>query len=80
METARQIAERFVGHPPNIDDLERAILRHMEHHIFEARKVEREACARVAEAPAWSAPTETGEWALREAAKVIAHAIRSRKD
>lgn len=47
METAREIAERFVGHPPNVDDLERAILRHMEHHMQRAARIERDECAAI---------------------------------
>jgi hypothetical protein len=39
---------------------------------------EREACAKIAEAPAWSAPTANGEWALREVAKIVATEIRAR--
>ena len=44
------------------------------------RRDEREECAEMIEGVAWSSPTETGEWALREAAKVIAGMIRARKD
>lgn len=44
MQTAREIAEQFVDGDAAAD-LERAILRHMEHHMMRAR----EACALVAE-------------------------------
>jgi hypothetical protein len=43
--TAAQIAERFVGEPSNVNDLERAILRHMEYHMLRAAEVERARCA-----------------------------------
>lgn len=46
--------------------------------IAEAIAEERKACAKVAETIPWSAATAEGEWALREAAKVIANQIRSR--
>jgi hypothetical protein len=45
-----------------------------------ARDYEREECAREVERIAWSSPTAEGEWALREAAKVIAAQIRARKN
>lgn len=48
MQTALEIATAYAkdGHTA---DLERMILRHMEHHIVAARAAEREACAKVAE-------------------------------
>ena len=64
--TLRWLAENY--------DLDPRVVRGVEALI----DAEREACAQVAEHPAWSAPTAEGEWALREAAKVIAHAIRNR--
>lgn len=45
-----------------------------------ARAVERYECAHEVERIAWSAPTASGEWALREVAKVAAAQIRARKD
>jgi hypothetical protein len=39
---------------------------------------EREACAKTAETIGWSSPTSETEFALREAAKVIAAKIRNR--
>lgn len=47
------------------------------------RQVELDALERAAkkiESIAWSAPTATGEWALREAARVIVAEIRSLKE
>jgi hypothetical protein len=45
--------------------------------VDRAVAVERERCAQIAEAPAWSAPTANGEWALREVAKIVATQIRA---
>jgi hypothetical protein len=39
---------------------------------------EREACAKAAETIGWSSPTSETEFAMREAAKVIAAKIRNR--
>jgi hypothetical protein len=44
------------------------------------RREEREAIIAMIEGVAWSSPTAAGEWALREAAKVIVAKIRARKD
>lgn len=78
MATAREIACTY-GDPDRIDDLERAILRHMEQHIISTAAVEREACAVLAdsyERRAWDAQPSAQEAAV--AAKHIAAAIRAR--
>ena len=76
METARQIAERFVGEASNVDDLERAILRHMEHHIVAHREAEREACAEIANAQ----PCPHGDVEDHTSCgEIIAEAIRARE-
>lgn len=47
METAEQIAKRFA--PDNAVELERAILRHMAHHMRRAASIERDECAALVE-------------------------------
>jgi hypothetical protein len=46
--------------------------------VKELIAAEREACAKTAETIGWSSPTSETEFALREAAKVIAAKIRNR--
>lgn len=52
--------------------------KRMEKIMQEAIAAEREACIKAIETIPWSAATAEGEWALREAAKVIANSVRSR--
>lgn len=47
METAQSIAQMYA--PDLWKDLERAILRHMEHHVTITAQVELERCATIAE-------------------------------
>ena len=50
MQTAKEIAAQFASRGAAATELERDILRHMEHHIVEAVKVERRRCADIADA------------------------------
>jgi predicted unusual protein kinase regulating ubiquinone biosynthesis (AarF/ABC1/UbiB family) len=58
-----------------IDERDRERLAQL---IYEAVVEEREACAKAAETIGWSSPTSETEFALREAAKIIAAKIRNR--
>lgn len=60
------------------DDNDVKLARRIAEVVRDAILAEREACAKIAEAPAWSAPTANGEWALREVAKIVATEIRAR--
>lgn len=92
-DTAFDIASRFFDSGPKRNDLELAILRHMEHHAANAAAAENEACARIADAaihaakllsaqPGADKATEmqmiTMEAAMKNTATEIATRIRSR--
>ncbi len=91
--TAAEIAANYVGEPSNILNLERDILRHMEHYMKVASDMEREACAKIVAALPCNPPEHTmvddndDELAMMEAAFIdgfqtareqAADAIRSR--
>lgn len=48
-DTAFEIANRFLDSGQKRNELELAILRHMEHHLVKAEIAEREGCAKIAE-------------------------------
>ena len=47
--TAREIVEEFAQGDVTLDQLETAILRHMEHHMVQAGEKTRGACAKIAD-------------------------------
>jgi hypothetical protein len=74
MKTAREIAADFVTEHDEINDLELAILRHMEHHA----NLERARCAEIADHHAHpDGPGFMHDTDYREAARTIARAIRN---
>ncbi len=78
MFTARQIAERYVSDELKVADLERAILRHMEHYMMRAVEVEREACAVLTET-FFDDKTDNISCHQANGADKIAKAIRNQK-